>query len=61
MQRMWKQRKTTTGVQQKVELDEITKLELRGDTARRAAVWHRRQETVELRDCCSSHNSVSGW
>lgn len=29
MQRMWKQRKRTTGVQQKVELDEVTKLELR--------------------------------
>jgi hypothetical protein len=28
MQRMWKQRKRTTGVQ-KVELDEVTKLELR--------------------------------
>ena len=61
MQRMWKQRKRTTGVQQKVELDEVTKLELRGDTARRAAVWHWRLETVELRASCSGHNIVSGW
>jgi hypothetical protein len=35
MQRMWKQRKRTTGVQ-KVELDEVTKLELRHSTQGRS-------------------------